>query len=221
MARIINAAVALLVAVSVWGAPVRAADAPVIIAFGDSLTAGYGLADSQSFPAQLERALHDRGFAATVVNSGVSGDTTAGGRARLDWSLPERVDLVIVELGANDGLRGIAPAETEANLDVILDALDARGIPALFAGMRAPPNLGREYVAAFDSLFPRLAKRHGVAFYPFFLEGVAAVPALNQPDGIHPNADGVARIVAQIAPMVAAALDRVAGPEPARGGTSQ
>ncbi len=217
--RIINPArvFARSLAAGVFGAallataPVMAAGESVILAFGDSLTAGFGLSARDAFPEQLARALHTAGVDATVINSGVSGDTTAGGRARLDWSLPEKVDLVIVELGANDGLRGIEPAETEANLDAILAALDAREIPVLLAGMLAPPNLGREYANAFDTIFPRLAARHDVAFYPFFLEGVAADAALNQPDGIHPNAAGVARIVARITPHVIRALEQGGG----------
>ena len=187
--------------------PVMADDKPVIVAFGDSLSAGYGLDDADSFPVRLEAALQADGLAALVVNAGVSGDTTAGGLARLDWSLPERVDLVILELGANDGLRGIDPAETEANLDAILKTLGTRDIPVLFTGMRAPPNLGREYADAFDALFPRLAARHGVVFYPFFLEGVAAERSLNQADGIHPNPAGVDRIVMRLLPFVLRALD--------------
>lgn len=182
-------------------------DGPVIVAFGDSLSAGFGLDAADSFPARLEAALRADGVPATVINAGVSGDTTAGGRARLDWTLPGEVDLVILELGANDGLRAIDPVETEANLDAILRSLGERGIPVLFTGMLAPPNLGREYAAAFDALFPRLAARHDVAFYPFFLEGVAAERALNQPDGIHPNAAGVARIVSGLLPLVRRALD--------------
>lgn len=192
--------------------PAAADDRPVIVVFGDSLSAGFGLDVSDTFPMRLEAALRADGISATVINSGVSGDTTAGGRARLEWSLPDMVDLVIVELGANDGLRGIDPAETEGNLDAILRTLTDRSIPVLFTGMLAPPNLGREYASAFDALFPRLAARHDVAFYPFFLEGVAAERALNQPDGIHPNSAGVDRIVAGILPYVRRALG-AASPE--------
>lgn len=214
--RIINAARFLaaraLVSVTVAGglavSPVWASDPPVIVAFGDSLTAGYGLENADAFPVRLEAELDAGGVAATVINSGVSGDTTAGGRARLDWSLPkEKPDLVILELGANDGLRGVDPAETEANLDAMLAELGRRDIPVLLTGMMAPPNLGREYADAFNAVFPRLAEKHDVAFYPFFLDGVAADPTLNQPDGIHPNAKGVARIVERIAPYVVKALD--------------
>lgn len=188
--------------------PAAADDKPVIVAFGDSLSAGYGLVEADSFPVRLEAALRADGLDTRVINSGVSGDTTAGGRARLDWSLPEQIDLVIVELGANDGLRGIDPAETEANLDAILRTLASRNIRVLFTGMLAPPNLGREYAAAFDALFPKLAARHDVVFYPFFLEGVAAERSLNQPDGIHPNAAGVDRIVMRLLPFVRRALNQ-------------
>ncbi len=201
---VVSAALCLVLILSVW--PAAADDKPVIIAFGDSLSAGFGLDEADSFPVRLEAALRADGVDARVVNSGVSGDTTAGGRARLNWSLPDDADLVILELGANDGLRGIDPAETEANLDGILMALASRDIPVLFTGMLAPPNLGREYAAAFDAVFPRLATRHDVVFYPFFLEGVAAERSLNQPDGIHPNAAGVDRIVSRILPFVLRAL---------------
>jgi acyl-CoA thioesterase-1 len=203
-AAALSALVWLALILSVW--PAAANDKPVIVAFGDSLSAGFGLDEADAFPARLETALRAEGIDATVVNSGVSGETSAGGRARLDWSLPEAVDLVIVELGANDGLRGIDPAETEANLDAILRALKARETAVLFTGMLAPLNLGREYANAFDAVFPRLAARHDVPFYPFFLEGVAADPTLNQSDGIHPNAEGVTRIVTGILPFVRRAL---------------
>lgn len=174
-----------------------------LLAFGDSLTSGWGLAARDAFPAQLERALHAAGRKTVrVIASGVAGDTSAGGRARLAWSLANRPDAAIVELGANDGLRGIDPASTYGNLDAILAELKRRGIPVLLAGMYAPPNLGSEYGEAFNAIYPRLAERHGVVLYPFFLEGVAVEPALNQPDGIHPNGDGVAVIVERILPYV-------------------
>ena len=187
-----------------------AADASerVIIAFGDSLTAGYGLASRQAFPAQLEDRLRRDGFDVRVRNAGVSGDTTAGGRARLDWSVTEPVDLVIVELGANDALRGIDPAVAKRNLDDILTRLVARDIAVLIAGMRAPPNLGAAYALTFDRIYPDLAAKHDLPLYPFFLEGVAAQPELNLSDGLHPNADGIRRIVDAIAPHVKAALGR-------------
>lgn len=169
---------------------------------GDSLTAGYGLPVADALPTRLQARLEEQGLAVRIRNAGVSGDTTAGGRARLAWSLAEQPDAVIVALGGNDGLRGIDPAETRANLDAILTELDRRGVKALLAGMVAPPNLGRDYGRAFDRVFPALAEKHGVAFYPFLLAGVAARPRLNQPDGIHPNAEGVAVIVERLAPHV-------------------
>ncbi|MGE0254436.1 MAG: arylesterase [Alphaproteobacteria bacterium] len=202
-------AVVLLAVLSLFRAPsADAADGRTIVAFGDSLVAGWGLPADKAFVRQLEAALAARGVAARVVDGGVSGDTTAGGRARLDWTFAghDGAALAIVELGANDGLRGLDPRQTEANLDAILTALKARGVPVLLTGMRAPPNLGPDYATAFDAVFPRLAARHGVVFYPFFLEGVAAEPRLNQADGIHPNADGVAVIVARILPYVLRAL---------------
>ncbi|MCW5730142.1 MAG: arylesterase [Alphaproteobacteria bacterium] len=180
--------------------------APLIVALGDSLTAGYGLPPEQAFPALLEARLKAIGVPARVQNAGVSGDTSAGGRARLAWALAERPALVIVELGANDALRGIEPAQTEANLDAILTELRRRDIKVLLAGMRAPPNMGRDFAGEYDALFPRLAAKHGVPLYPFFLDGVAGQPALNQPDGIHPNLKGVEVIVERIAPHVKRAL---------------
>ncbi len=203
-----NAAAALVVAAVALVPGARAGEPPVIVAFGDSLSAGYGLAEADSFPAQLERYLAARGVRAKVTNAGVSGDTTAGGLARLEWTLAAAPDLVVVELGANDMLRGIEPAVTRANLDAILSRLGARGVPVLLAGMKASPNLGRRYVHQFDAIYPELAAAHGVTLYPFFLDGVAADPALNQTDGLHPNARGVARIVAGIAPYVIRLLER-------------
>jgi acyl-CoA thioesterase-1 len=183
--------------------PAVASDPVHILFLGDSLAAGYGLASRDSLAARLEAALNQNGHAAVVINAGVSGDTTAGGRARLDWSLSgtPKPDAAIVELGANDGLRGIEPAETRANLDAILKRLDAAGLPVLLAGMRAPRNLGEDYVREFDAVFAALAREHEVLFYPFLLEGVALDPALNQPDGIHPNARGVERIVRGLLPL--------------------
>ncbi|MDH3739545.1 MAG: arylesterase [Alphaproteobacteria bacterium] len=181
-------------------------DETVIVTLGDSLTAGFGVVANESFPARLEAALRDAGANVRVVNAGVSGDTSAGGLARVDWVLVDKPDLVIVELGANDGLRGLDPADMEANLGAILTRLDDKGIPAVLTGMLAPPNMGRAYGEAFRDVFPRLAQRHDVVFYPFFLEGVAAQPALNQPDGIHPNAAGVRVIVENITPVILQAL---------------
>jgi len=180
-----------------------------ILALGDSLTAGYGLARAEGFVAQLQAALRARGIAATVLDAGVSGDTTAGGRARLDWALADRPDAVIVALGGNDLLRAIDPGATYANLNDILTRLAQRNIPILLAGMLAPRNLGQEYVEAFEGAYRRLASEHDVVFVPFFLEGVAGDPALNQPDGIHPNARGVAVMVERILPAVEQLLARV------------
>jgi acyl-CoA thioesterase-1 len=172
-----------------------------ILAFGDSLTAGLGLDPAEAFPARLETALKARGHDIVIANAGVSGDTSTAAAERLDWSLVPDIDGVIVELGANDALRGIDPAKTEIALDGILTELQKRKLPVLLAGMLAPRNLGQDYGAAFDAIFPRLAQKHGVLFYPFFLEGVAADPALNQPDGLHPNSKGVDMIVSRILPV--------------------
>ncbi len=178
-----------------------------VLALGDSLTAGYGLAARDGFVPRLEAALKAEGYNVTIVNAGVSGDTTAGGKARLNWSLAEKPDAVLLELGANDALRGISPAASEANLDAMLQVLRDRQVPVLLIGMKSPPNLGAEYVTAFEAIYPRLAARHKVPLYPFFLDGVAASSTLNQPDGIHPNADGVREIVRRISPIVAKFLD--------------
>jgi acyl-CoA thioesterase-1 len=181
-----------------------------LMMLGDSITAGYGLARERALPARLEAALRARGHAVRVLDAGVSGDTTAGGRARLAWALAERPDAVIVALGGNDGLRGIEPRATEANLAAILDALAARGLPAMLAGMLAPPNLGAEYGRDFAATYARLAEaRPEVVFYPFLLEGVAGEAALNQPDRIHPNEAGVAELVRRMLPFVESLLARV------------
>lgn len=185
-----------------------AAAAPArLMAYGDSLTHGYGLPAGETFPEQLEAALRDAGLDVTVINAGNSGETSAGGRARLDWALADAPDAVILELGANDGLRGLDPAATYDNLDAMLARLTSEGLPVLLAGMLAPPNLGREYGEDFNAVYPRLAEKHGVPLYPFFLDGVALVPELNQADGIHPNAAGVAVIVERIAPHVIRLLE--------------
>ncbi len=180
-----------------------------ILVLGDSLTAGLGLERRATFPALLERALRRDGRAVRVINAGVSGDTTAGGLARLDWALAERPDVVILELGANDGLRGLDPGATLRNLDAMLARLKEARVRVLLTGMKAPPNLGREYGTALAAVYPRLAAKHGVALYPFFLDGVAADPALNQKDGIHPNEEGIARIVERMVPHVKALLDKI------------
>ncbi|TDI56869.1 MAG: arylesterase [Alphaproteobacteria bacterium] len=178
----------------------------MIVALGDSLTAGYGLPPGQGFAGQLQDALRARGHDVNVIDAGVSGDTTRGGLARLDWSVPADADAVIVELGANDALRGLDPSITRQALGEIVKRLKARGQAVLLAGMRAPPNLGKEYAAEFDAIYGDLAAAEEVLLYPFFLEGVAADPALNQADGIHPSADGVARIVEKILPSVEALI---------------
>lgn len=178
------------------GTPIR------ILAFGDSLTAGYGLAPEDSFPVKLAARLRSDGVAAEVVNGGFSGDTSAGGLSRLDWSLQDKPRYALVELGANDALRGLDPKSTEANLDKILARFKAAGVKTLLIGMRAPGNWGSAYQADFDAIYPRLARKYGVPLYPFFLDGVALEPALNQGDGLHPNARGVELIVARIAPAV-------------------
>jgi acyl-CoA thioesterase-1 len=177
-----------------------------LLALGDSLTAGFGLDPPSAFPARLEAALRRKGHDVEVRNAGVSGDTAAQGAARLDWAVGDDVDAAIVELGANDALRGLPVAQAEMAIGEILSKLKARGIPTLLAGMRAPPNLGADYASQFDGMYQRLAAAHGVLVYPFFLEGVAARPDLNQPDGIHPNAQGVEAIVARILPTVEALI---------------
>ena len=181
----------------------RAAERPInIVAFGDSLTAGYGLAANEAFPVQLQRALDAKGLAVNVVNAGVSGDTSAGGLSRLDWSVPDGTDAVILELGANDALRGFDPEITRKALDTMLRRLKERKISVLLCGMVAPPNLGAEYGRAFNSIYPDLAAQTGAILYPFFLASVAADPKLNQRDGLHPTAAGVAVIVDRILPQV-------------------
>ena len=184
-------------------AVVKAAERPVnIVVLGDSLSAGLGLPVEDAFPSKLERALKAKGISAKISNAGVSGDTAAGGLGRLDWSVPSGTDAVIVELGANDALRGLDPGVTRTALDTILRKLIARHIAVLLVGMRAPPNMGPDYTRDFDAIYPALASTHPVVFYPFFLDGVAADPKLNQGDGMHPNAAGVEAIVGRILPLV-------------------
>jgi len=197
----------------------QAQTAPTKLAvLGDSLAAGYGLRPAQAFPARLEAALKAQGRNVTVVNHGVSGDTTAGGLERVDWMLGDKPAIVLVELGANDALRAIDPAVTKRNLDAIITKLQQAGVTVWLAGMLAPRNFGPDYARQFDGLYRRLADKHGVVLYPFFLDGVAQEPALNQADGIHPNAKGVDVIVARILPFVTTALDKHAAPvrSPAR-----
>jgi acyl-CoA thioesterase-1 len=182
--------------------------APVRLAIlGDSLTAGYGVGPEESVPSRLQAALAKQGRSVTVINHGVSGDTTAGGLERIDWMLGDRPDIVLVELGANDALRGLDPAATERNLDAIVSRLKAAGVTVWLAGMLAPRNYGTDYATQFDGLYPRVASRHGAPLYPFFLDGVAQDPALNQADGIHPNPRGVDVIVERLLPFVTKNLD--------------
>ncbi|MRG71409.1 arylesterase [Alphaproteobacteria bacterium HT1-32] len=194
------------------GASQAAGTGPLkLLVLGDSLTAGYGVKQGQAFTDQLSAALQQAGRDVTVINGGVSGDTTAGGAGRLGWLLADRPDAAIVELGANDALRGLDPAATRANLRQILTELRTANIPVLLAGMLAPPNLGREYGEAFNKIYPDLAEEKGVLLYPFFLEGVAAMPELNQQDGIHPNPEGIAVVTKRILPYVLKLLDQADG----------
>ena len=198
----------LLLTATVPGA--RAAPVRLLV-LGDSLSAGYGLPHNDGFEVQLAAALRARGHDVAIIDGAVSGDTSAGGLARLDWVLGDGADAAIVELGANDGLRGVDPAVTEKNLTAILDKLAATHIPVLLTGMYAMPNLGADYADAFREVFDRLGKRPGVLYDPFFLQDVATVPALNQADGMHPSAEGVKRIVARLLPLVEMLLAEVPG----------
>jgi acyl-CoA thioesterase-1 len=181
-----------------------------LLMLGDSITAAYGLARDQGLPAKLEAALRAKGRQVTVIDAGVSGDTTAGGRSRLDWALADRPDAVIVALGGNDGLRGVDPRSSRGNLKAILEALKARNLPTMLAGMLAPPNLGADYGREFAAVFQELARENpDVVFYPFLLDGVAGEAALNQPDRIHPNPQGVEEIVRRMTPAVETLLDKV------------
>jgi acyl-CoA thioesterase I len=214
VARILSLIPAIaVVAMSLADPPiaVAAAQPARILAFGDSLTAGYGLPPEDAFPVQLQNALNAAGYTVAITNAGVSGDTTADGRARIDWSLADPFDYAIVELGANDALRGLDPGEAYANLDAILNALAAKHVKVLLAGMYAPRNLGHDYVQQFDAIYSRLITAHpDVALYPFFLDGVALHPELIQGDGLHPNAQGVGVIVKAILP----AVERLLGAPP-------
>ena len=198
-----------LVVLTMLLVPARA-ETLTILAFGDSLTAGYGLPPEQAFPVKLEAALRAKGHDVTIINGGVSGDTAGDGLARLEWSLSDEVDGVIVELGANDALRGLEPQQAEQALDGILAVLAGRNLPALVAGMMAPPNLGADYGIAFDGMYSRLAGKHGALLFPFFLAGVAADPKLNQADGLHPTGEGVDVIVARMLPFVEELLTKAA-----------
>jgi acyl-CoA thioesterase-1 len=199
----------LLTLAMLFLAVLPAAAAPLsIVALGDSLTAGYGLPAGEDFATRLEAALVASGIDASVANAGVSGDTASAGAARVDWAVPDGAALVIVELGANDALRGIDPAVTRKALSDLLARLGARNLKALLVGMRAPPNMGEDYVRSFDAIYPDLAREHAVPLYPFFLDGVAGAANLNQPDGMHPTAAGVEEIVRRILPVVIAALGK-------------
>ncbi len=196
--RLFLAAVLGLAASAGWAAaePLR------IVGFGDSLMAGYQLAPGESFPEQLETALKARGHDVLIANAGVSGDTSSGGLSRLDWSVPDETDLVILELGANDMLRGIRPDVTRKNLVAMIEGLQARGIGVVLAGMVAAPNLGADYAGQFNPIYPQLAEAYDLPFYPFFLDGVAAEPGLLLDDGMHPSAQGVERMVERFLPLI-------------------
>ncbi len=208
-ALFVNAGVALLVPTG----PAMAADTPSrpikIVAFGDSLTAGYLLPPKDAFPAQLLAALKSKGHGVEIENAGVSGDTSAAGLERFDWAIPDGTDAVILELGANDGLRGIPPEVTRKNLDQILSKLKARGIDVLIAGMVAPENWGRNYSVSFNTIYRDLSATYGTLYYPFFLDGVALKPELNLSDGLHPTGKGIAIVVERMMPVVEQLLDRV------------
>ena len=213
------AAVLLAAALSLYPAIAAVKDAPTlkIIAFGDSLVAGLGVAAEAAFPSVLQEKLRAEGYNVAIINAGVSGDTTSGGLARLDWTLAGGADGVILELGANDMLRGIDPDITKAALDAMLAKLKAMNIKVLIAGMKATPSLGPEFKSRFDAIYPELAKKYDLPLYPFFLDGVAGDPSVKQPDGLHPNPAGVQRIVASILPTVRgflSQLDKNAAPKP-------
>jgi acyl-CoA thioesterase-1 len=190
-------------------APVHAAEPIRILAFGDSLTAGYGLAEQDTLPTRLADALNKMGRPVIMINGGVSGDTSADGVTRLDWALADKPQIMILALGANDMLRGIDPKTTRANLDAIIQKAKAADVEVVLAGMLSPPNLGTEYKAAFDAIYPELAKAHNLLFMPFLLQDVAQDSVLNQADGIHPNGDGVAIIVRNLLPYVTQAMDKL------------
>ena len=200
---IIFACAAALAAMIAPSSAAQAQGQPIrLVALGDSLSAGYGLPQEAAFPVALERALKAKGRKVEVTNAGVSGDTTSGGLDRLDWSVPDGTDGVILELGANDMLRGLDPALTRKNIDSIVERLKSRNIPVMLAGMYASRNLGPDYVQKFDSLYPDIAKKHDLVLYPFFLDGVAGDRSLNLPDGMHPTAKGIEIIVGRILPTV-------------------
>jgi acyl-CoA thioesterase I len=209
--RIAALLLCLTLAVAPAQPPAEAAAPIRILAFGDSLTAGYGLPEAETLTVRLADALNKMGRPATVINGGVSGDTTADGLTRLDWALADKPQIMILALGGNDMLRGLDPRTTRANLDTIIQKTKAEGVEVVLAGMLAPPNLGSEYKAAFDAIYPDLAKAHNLLLMPFLLQDVAQISDLNQGDGIHPNGDGVAVMVRNLLPYVTQAMDRVAG----------
>jgi acyl-CoA thioesterase-1 len=198
----------LFILLAAFAPPAQAKTIRLLI-LGDSLAAGYGLAQADAFQAQLAAALRARGHDVTLVDGAVSGDTTAGGLARLDWAMGDGVDAAIVELGGNDGLRGVDPRDTQANLTAILDQLQAKHVKTLLAGMYAPPNLGQDYERSFRAVFDTLGKRPGILYDPFILQNIAADPSLNQADHLHPNPEGVKREVAQLLPLVEKLLAEV------------
>ncbi|MFD2205027.1 arylesterase [Kiloniella antarctica] len=205
--KIIQSTLFLLFSLMVYGSPASAENSIKLLAYGDSLTHGYGLEAGDTFPDRLQSALNEAGYVVEVINGGNSGDTSASGLARLEWALIDKPEVVIVELGANDGLRGLEPSETRKNLRKILQGFKNFGAKILLTGMQAPRNLGAEYVSEFDKIYPELAKEFGVELYPFFLSGVALNPELNQADGIHPNRNGVDKIVKGILPYLEPLLE--------------
>ena len=211
MKRIVNGLAAALAALCLFFGQTAAAAPARVLMLGDSLTAGYGLPAADSLPSQLESLLKNQGLDVLILNGGVSGDTTAGGLARLDWALADNPAYALLALGANDALRGLSPDKAYENLDVIITRLKAKKVKVMILGMLAPLNLGREYRESFDAIFPKLAAKHNVPLYPFLLDGVALEPKLNQRDGIHPNADGVKIIVGRLAPLVKQFLETPPG----------
>ena len=204
---LLTAVLVALLPCSVGGLAHAAEQVPLIIFLGDSLTAGYGLSEEQAFPALVGARLEAKGIQVEVVNAGISGDTTAGGVSRLDWLLTQNPDVMVVELGANDGLRGLSLAETNANLDDILRRCQEAGAKVLLIGMKIPPSYGVDYAGEFENLFESLASQHGIVVMPFLLAGVAADPELNQGDGIHPNAEGQRRVAANVVPYLLPLLE--------------
>lgn len=209
MTIIFACAAALAVMIAPLEAPLAQGRPLRLVALGDSLTAGYGLPQEAAFPVVLERALKAKGYRVELANAGVSGDTSSGGLDRLDWSVPDGTDGVIVELGANDMLRGLDPSVTRRSLETIVERLKERGIPVMLAGMLASRNLGPEYAQRFDAIYPEIAKKHDLVLYPFFLNGIAGERSLNLPDGLHPTARGVEVIVERILPSVETFLARL------------